>query len=363
MNAVSARNNRTRRGFAQLLFAALLCVFLPACTNAATGADVTQPSLPTEAGTDEQTTTPTDTAVITDDTDGTDDNAETEPPETNVPPTEEADVYTYDIYTLSPYVEGFLGDDLHLYRDFIDAIYAYDPVIEGFESQLQFEKVWMVVLSDFIPSQKLLMSYLYTEEPFVYDDGTVTVGFRLDRDEHMNILAAFDGKMNDILSGVRLDAAEEEKAKYLYSYVASDMHYEFTLGDTFYDAIMGGFGICGDYALYLETLYCAVGLDCMGVHSWDEPTVDAHAWVIANIDGEYYHIDPTFESTGPGAWMGELGYSYFGMTDERRRETGIIGEWEPDVYYSDQDENYYGKGPAPVLPECTSERFSDGWIW
>jgi hypothetical protein len=45
----------------------------------------------------------------------------------------------------------------------------------------------------------------------------------------------------------------------------------------------------------------------------------AHAWALVKIDGTWFHLDATFESTATGG----AGLSFFGMDDNRRIGTGV----------------------------------------
>ncbi len=45
---------------------------------------------------------------------------------------------------------------------------------------------------------------------------------------------------------------------------------------------------------------------------------EGHMWLVARIDGVYYHLDPTWDSH-----EGRVGLEYFGMTDQQRRDSGL----------------------------------------
>jgi hypothetical protein len=47
---------------------------------------------------------------------------------------------------------------------------------------------------------------------------------------------------------------------------------------------------------------------------------EAHVWTMVQVDGAWFHFDPTFEqSENEGA-----GLLYFGMDDSRRIDTGVL---------------------------------------
>nr|MDD6335606.1 hypothetical protein [bacterium] len=63
-----------------------------------------------------------------------------------------------------------------------------------------------------------------------------------------------------------------------------------------------------------------------GISTLDE---SFHAWLQVKLDGQWYHLDPTFEN---GDTQG-TGLTYFGMTDAQRADAGgYVAPFQVGVY-------------------------------
>lgn len=74
--------------------------------------------------------------------------------------------------------------------------------------------------------------------------------------------------------------------------------------------LLNGRGLCQSYALAYEMLLKLCGIDCIYVTGW--AGIKSHAWNLAKIDGNWYHIDCTWDDPAPG----QENHNYFCVTDE-----------------------------------------------
>jgi hypothetical protein len=83
------------------------------------------------------------------------------------------------------------------------------------------------------------------------------------------------------------------------------------LAHTAAGALVDGKAVCEGYSRAMQLLACYAGLDCRLVNG--EGNGQAHMWNVIQIDGEWYHIDPT--------WIdGDIvNYDYFNVTDSSIR--------------------------------------------
>lgn len=111
-----------------------------------------------------------------------------------------------------------------------------------------------------------------------------------------------------------------------------------------YGALVNGDAVCNGYAEAMDILLRCVGIESEFVigraYSTQAGWVD-HAWNLVNIDGNWYHLDATWDDPVPDQGD-KLIHSYFNVTDD------IIGqnhEWERDNYpkAATMDYNYYEK--------------------
>lgn len=178
------------------------------------------------------------------------------------------------------------------------------------------------------------------------DKKKVNLTYSYSKDKVKDMKAKFHEKVNYILNNVvKPGYTELEKELAIYKYIGENTKYNYgnnTGIDTInaYSILVNGTGICMGYANALYYLFDKVGIECRTVTS----DVPFHMWNMVKIDGQYYHVDATWEGTGTGG----QGLKYFNMTDKERNINGDFTE----LWYGG-NRNY----KKLELPKCTSERF------
>ena len=263
----------------------------------------------------------------------------------------------YSPYVVSVTVRDYLGDDYELYCKMIDSVINYDGCVSGFESEQHFRRLWGVLLSEFYPAQKICANYGTSDKPFVYKDGVVQMGFQLERDAHDLTLKAFADRITADLSRVDADDNDVEIIAKLYNHVSVTMQYGFGSGQM-YDSIMNNKGVCGEYAAYLILLLDQAGIECYRAGSFGAG-VD-HAWVIAKMQGQYYHFDPTSEGYN-------CDWEWFALGDEIVHNAVVITSPDDLQLHGAWD---YATGtwfPPKVCPETfqqdTRNSKTPPWSW
>lgn len=144
-------------------------------------------------------------------------------------------------------------------------------------------------------------------------------------------------KAEEIVSRLtRADMTDLEKETALYDYLIQNAQYDYRVYDdpeaypfdsgTSYGPIFNGMGVCTGYAYAFRTLMKTAGMECITVLGTYEG--EYHMWNIAKIDGEYLHVDPTFDSVYTHAYPG-LSHTYFNQTDEQMRKDH---DWDMSAY-------------------------------
>lgn len=178
--------------------------------------------------------------------------------------------------------------------------------------------------------------------------------YTLGPEEVKNAITAFEEKVNGYLSLISPSDSEVMRAMVLYLALIEDAVYDYGLLGDAYDnmprdefgyressfcAIMDGSGICSSYALALNYLYTQS--DIVSVTVSHSGGAVPHAWLVAQLDGEYYYFDPTWDvSDAP---------SNFGVTAKHKE---IYGGYSadggsflqiniPETYHVD-DERFLG---------------------
>lgn len=119
-----------------------------------------------------------------------------------------------------------------------------------------------------------------------------------------------------ILSGLNSNASEYEKAQYLHDYLASTVSYDETgsFQHNAYGALVDQRAVCDGLASAYMYLLQQVGMESRIVYGVSEEGI-SHAWNVVRIDGEYCHIDITWDM--PPQDTSTILYTNFGLTDEQ----------------------------------------------
>lgn|GEM_PF-4786310 len=138
-----------------------------------------------------------------------------------------------------------------------------------------------------------------------------------------------------------------DKVKALHDYIALNTIYGQNTVTEDYPSwtnqlIMYGQGVCVDYANSMLLLCHLAGIECKVVdgrlESPDTWSIAGHEWNIVKIDGQYYHVDVTWDDTGSGSGVSS---HYLCMSDD---------EMAQDHYWDTDD---------PNLPKCTSTKYAN----
>lgn len=108
-----------------------------------------------------------------------------------------------------------------------------------------------------------------------------------------------------------------------------------------YGALVNGDPVCQGYALAYKYLLSLAGIDSIYLSS----RAMNHAWNAVRIDGEWYHVDITWDDPTPGT-EGRCVYSYFLLSDDTIK-----------------DETHRHHGWDASLVTCGSTRFEEGWAF
>ncbi len=122
-----------------------------------------------------------------------------------------------------------------------------------------------------------------------------------------------------------------EKERYVHDFICQNVRYD-KLKKPYSHEIIGplgqGVGVCEGIAKTVKALCDALGLWCIVVLSEANPEQGIkyrHAWNVVRLEGEYYHLDATFDnSLGRD---GVIRYDYFNLDDSR-----LFRDHEPLLY-------------------------------
>jgi len=96
-----------------------------------------------------------------------------------------------------------------------------------------------------------------------------------------------------------------------------------------YGVIVNGIGVCDSYAKAVKLLLDKAGVECVIVEgtSAEAPGQSAdHAWNIVWIEGEYYHLDATWDDVSEERGSDTTAYFYFNLGDTDMQKTHFWDE-------------------------------------
>ncbi|MEY8763104.1 MULTISPECIES: transglutaminase domain-containing protein [Clostridium] len=157
-------------------------------------------------------------------------------------------------------------------------------------------------------------------------------------------------KVDEIVKNVTNPSMKDyQKELALHDYVVRNANYDNSTdvpndSYTSYGVLIKGVGVCEGYADAMDRLLTAAGIECRmvtGKANGGSGWVD-HAWNIVKIQGEYYHLDSTWDDPIMGDGSHIISHSYFNVTDSKMARSHI---WDTSKY-----------------PRCNSNDYSFGNI-
>ena len=154
-----------------------------------------------------------------------------------------------------------------------------------------------------------------------FENGTGRICYDIPAEEFVKRQAGFETLVEEILNSVlEDDDTDFEKCLKLYAYMESTYTYEY---DTFdhegftYSTFMHKLGICENLSGVYVYLLLQAGVDALSIGCFNGIQ---HAWTYVILDGEGYHIDPTWALHEEGE---PLNLTYFMNSERARNAYGV----------------------------------------
>ncbi|MBQ3786239.1 MAG: hypothetical protein II799_03095 [Lachnospiraceae bacterium] len=166
------------------------------------------------------------------------------------------------------------------------------------------------------------------EEKEPFRAGVGKICYRMPKEDFLDRVKAFEKDVTDIInSTVKPSYSDFEKCFALYEYMESDYTYDYdwppdTKDGLVYNCFMTHTGICGELASIYTYLLMECGIDAVTV----EDSKMSHAWTLVTLDGQPYHVDPTWGLKD--APEDQLYLNYFMMTNADR----IRDDFDPNYW-------------------------------
>ena len=275
----------------------------------------------TESSETEQSATDTQVTEETEETDTTDSTQEST--EATIRPKREGH-YTFQTHVHPSKLEEIMGSEaIQAYDNMIDAVLAGEDYFEVADEDTygwvigQFAYTCFPVIDDYIESG-------YAEG---FSNGRGKITYLIEKEELQQKIADFEAEVTEILNeNLEDDYSDFEKALALYIYMAHHYTYDYYMMEhssemtvSGYQTLMDKSGICQGLSTLYSFLLLEAGVDATVMSGCSLSNGGGHQWSYVKINGNYYHIDPTF------ALDSNDSMAYFMMTDDQR----LANDFEP----------------------------------
>ncbi|MCM3702881.1 transglutaminase domain-containing protein [Paenibacillus macerans] len=123
---------------------------------------------------------------------------------------------------------------------------------------------------------------------------------------------------NIVAEIIQPEMNDHQKIKAIHDYVVRYLKYDQDLQKfTAYEGLITREAVCQGYALMTYQMLQDAGIDNLIIEGKVNNT--AHAWNLVLLDGQWYHLDTTWDDPVPDI-SGQVKYAYYLRTDEQMRK-------------------------------------------
>lgn len=145
--------------------------------------------------------------------------------------------------------------------------------------------------------------------------------------------------IEEVQSGLNDNMTDMEKTLYIHDYIVKNTYYYADASRLSWCAggpLGLGYGVCVGYQMAMMLLLEEEGIECKSISN------NNHAWLAAKLDGEWYHIDPTWDDTR-SAKRGKTSHDFFVRNDDEFRNASINAHtgWTGNISDSQKYTDWY----------------------
>lgn len=282
----------------------------------------------------------------------------------------------------SPYKHCF--DDLstlqkHAYNEILKNVYSMPQRIVVPEiTKAELEDVFVALLAD-------NPDLYFMEGVFGYGKNMLRtvceMSYAMTAEEYREAEAKIESVCEKVISGLSNPDDQWQTELEIHDYIIDNCEYKFDEENgleysTVHSVFVNGLAACEGYSKAAKMLFDMVGIESMTVRGEgiNKGVKEGHMWNIVNIDGEYYHLDctwddPVAEEEIPNYILaGVKSYGFFNVSDEMIKDTHIPDEdyvecTATEGYYYRKTEKYfdkYNEETEEKILRHVSEAISDG---
>lgn len=289
--------------------------------------------------------------------------------DTNYTPVKQNELLECDYYTPIEVTYGYdslsADEQRKCYNDIGDAVYKISE--EANDRNLYAVGKVLIETKDFSEADMHVAINAYLEDhPEVFwisnqfsygsmgNQTTLQLYSYLSGTECEKSIEIFTDKVDSIMTSIPSGLNEYHLEKYVHNTLLDNCEYAEGVKDSSdgweefsaYGALVNGSAVCEGYSYAMNLLLSKVGIKSYYINGHGENTL--HMWNVVNIDGNWYHLDATWNDSS-GSY-----YNYFNLSDEQVEKDHIIA-----LPYTEMQESQISGENAEVfnlfVPECNSD--------
>ena len=227
--------------------------------------------------------------------------------------------YHFDPHVISKaYLRAYGPEIEPIFYGFCDAVLSGEetfpcPSLEIYHRLLTIAGICLPVVTPCVDRERIRV-----------ENGRGWIPYTMERDELLRTVRSFEERVTAFMTAA-VPCREEDfliAAELLTAVARKDSYDEAALSLDFslslmpYRAITENKGLCqeiaGEYVYYL----LQAGIDATTCSALSRDQEYAHMWALVELDGAYYHVDPTFTLEHPDS------LAFFGLDDDMRSQYG-----------------------------------------
>jgi len=177
--------------------------------------------------------------------------------------------------------------------------------------------------------------------------------YNMTKEERSKASKEYERMVDILVSSVPKNFNDLQKVLYVHDIIDMEAEYDNSLSNfDVYTMLTQHAGVCQAYTLLFEAVVQKLGIECHNAVSDNQN----HTWNVVKIDGEYYHVDLTWDDT---MYVDMVSHEYFLLSSDT-----LIAKAEA----------YDGEGnllprsdwriPGKTGIECTSNKYESGnYVW
>lgn len=173
---------------------------------------------------------------------------------------------------------------------------------------------------------------------------TLTFEYKYSNDEFKkrleNVRKALNKARHVVANLITSGMSDFEKELKLHDYIVNNTRYDIEnyikkpIPDSSfeeYGALVLGVAVCEGYSRAMKLMCDLSGIECIIITgtSISRGVQEGHAWNIVKIDGEYYHLDVTYDDPAMDDGTNMLIHDYFNLPDN---EMKLYCDWDTTAY-------------------------------